>query len=76
MSNVSSNGNPRVNPIPLEIPTAIPIEVRGQALKFAHFTDKVMGRLDPQRRPPVPAMPAGDSALPGSPTDLRHHPRG
>ena len=46
MSKRPSSGSPLMNPIRSEIPAATSAQVRTQALRFAHFTDKVLGRLN------------------------------
>jgi hypothetical protein len=46
MSKRPSSGNPLMNPIHSEIPATTSAQVRTQALRFAHFTDKVLGRLN------------------------------
>ena len=46
MSKRLSNGSVLMNPIRSEIPATTSAQVRKQALRFAHFTDKVLGRLN------------------------------
>jgi hypothetical protein len=46
MSKRPSNGSVLMNSIHSEIPASTSAEVRTQALRFAHFTDKVLGRLN------------------------------
>ena len=46
MSKRPSNGSVLMNPIRSEIPATTSAQVRKQALRFAHFTDKVLGRLN------------------------------
>lgn len=41
-----SNGSVLMNPIHSEIPATTSAQVRKQALRFAHFTDKVLGQLN------------------------------
>lgn len=44
MYKVSSNDSPSLNPIQLDI--CSPAQIQQQAVRFAHFTDKVLGRLN------------------------------
>jgi len=44
MCKASSNGRALMNPV--EIPTPTPAQIQQQALRFAHFTDTVLGRLN------------------------------
>ena len=46
MSKRPSSGSPLMSPIPSEIPATTSTQVRTQALRFAHFTDRVLGRLN------------------------------
>ena len=46
MCKVSSNDSPLKKPIHPNIPTTTPGHIREQAVKFAHFTDRVLGRLN------------------------------
>ena len=46
MSKRPSSGSPLMNPIRSEIPATTSPQVRTQALRFALFTDKVLGRLN------------------------------
>ena len=46
MCKVSSNDSPLSKPIHSEIPTTTPGHIREQAVKFAHLTDRVLGRLN------------------------------
>ena len=46
MSKRPSNGSVLMNPIHSEIPDTTSAQVRKQALRFALFTDKVLGRLN------------------------------
>ena len=46
MYKVSSNDSPLSKPIHPEIPTTTPGHIREQAVKFAHLTDRVLGRLN------------------------------
>jgi len=46
MSKRPSNGSPLMNPIHSEIPATTSAHVRKQAVRFAHFTDRVLGQLN------------------------------
>lgn len=46
MCKASSNDSPLMKPIHPQIPTTTPDHVREQAVRFAHLTDKVLGRLN------------------------------
>lgn len=46
MCKASSNDSPLMKPIQSEIPTTSPGHIRAQAVKFAHLTDRVLGRLN------------------------------
>jgi hypothetical protein len=46
MSKRPSNGSLLMSPIHSEIPANTSAQVRKQALRFAHFTDKVLGQLN------------------------------
>ena len=46
MSKQPSSGSSVMNPIQSEIPATTSAQARTQALRFAHFTDKVLGRLN------------------------------
>ena len=46
MSKRPSNGSVLMIPTHSEIPATTSTQVRTQALRFAHFTDKVLGRLN------------------------------
>ena len=46
MCKASSNDSPLMKPIQPQIPATTPGHVREQAVRFAHFTDKVLGRLN------------------------------
>jgi hypothetical protein len=46
MCKASSNDSPLMKPIQSEIPATTPAHLREQAVRFAHFTDKVLGQLN------------------------------
>jgi hypothetical protein len=46
MCKASSNDSPLIKPIHPQIPATTPGHVREQAVRFAHFTDTVLGRLN------------------------------
>ena len=46
MCKASSNDSPLMKPIHPKIPATTPAQVREQAVRFAHLTDKVLGQLN------------------------------
>jgi len=46
MCKASSNGSPLMKPSQPQIPAATPTHIREQAVRFAYFTDKLLGQLN------------------------------